>query len=221
MAIVYRVENWEGFGPYSRIAPRLSYDPQCHPEPDLEGLDVDSSMSFGFADFFKLMLWFSSEEIKTLGHWGEDWLISKYEVPDEHLQSSHTQTVFRKSKAKLLGCIPLSELGAVERYQGTRKVADALELSLEHRFEPHDPCRPARQHISISEDYCESLEPSDLIRSQLRHLRSGCYYSIDGYDYVYRDGAIYDLNDEHGLVKVDLSYLDETASEILHITVKS
>ena len=221
MAIVYRVENWEGFGPYSRIAPRFQYSSHLHPEPDLEGLSVDDSMSFGFADFFRLMLWFSAEEIQTLGSWGEEWLVSKYSVAEGHLQSSSTQTVFRRDEAELLGCLPLSELGAVKRQHCTRKVADRLERRLEARFESHAPCGPAQQHISISEGYCETGESSDLIRSQLTNLREGCYYSIDGYDHVYRNGLIYEIDDDHDLVEADLSYLNEVASEIVHITPKS
>lgn len=220
MAIVYRVENWEGLGPYSRIAPPLPYSPSLHPEPDLEGLRVDRSMSFGFADLFQLMLWFSADEIQTLGRWGEEWLISQYSVAEEHLQSSSTQTVFRKGEAELLGCLPLDELGTIERYQGTRKMADALEASLQSRFSPHAPCEPASQHSLLSGDR-EFPVTRERINAQLRHLRNGCYYSVDYSNYVYRNSTLYEVTDEHGPVEADLRFLTRTVCKITHITVKS
>ena len=226
MTIIYRVETPEGFGPYSRIAPELgtSYNSSIHPEPDLEGLNVDFSMSFGFESLERLMNWFSAGEIEDLGIYRERWLVSKYEARADTVQSSQTQSVFDKKRAKLLGCFSLDELRGYFRDD----VSKELSAELEQLFEPHAECVPVEQHESLRARKVRfnaklpvamrtEEERIKAIREMLSNLRDGCYYEIDWKLYVYRDGQLY-LLDYEGLLKVSLEELKETAVEIYPVT---
>ena len=219
MMTVYRVETAEGFGPYSEIAPEIRTDYSVHPEPDLEGLEFDSSMSFGFESLERLMDWFSAEEIETLGVYGEHWLVSKYEAQAITVQSSKTQSVFDRERATLFGCFPLDRLRSYSR----EEISTELSFELDLLFEPHAECVPAEQHESLSEHHSAEFTPRlpestygdqrTRIREMLSNLTDGCYYEINWKLHVYRDRKLYLLGSD-ALLEVSLEGLKDTAKVI-------
>jgi len=139
MAVVYRVETPEGFGPYSRIAPELTAH-ENHRSPKSEGIEFPYYWYFGFQDLSLLTLWFSAVEIEELKEYGESWLLSKYEVPENRLKSTVHQTVFDRhsSQSTLLGCLALDALAGAPR----ERLSEERIAELDRLFEPHEPCEP-------------------------------------------------------------------------------
>lgn len=201
MAIIYRVETPEGFGPYSKIAPTLE-DQDSHATPRREGIEFPVTWYFGFSELRLLTLWFSGLEIERLQAYGESWLLSKYEVPDRKLKVTATQAVFHRKSAVLLGCLPLSSLAGAERRELSAVEVEAFERA----FEPHGPCEPRPLKGLFKEKRTVDLR-SRSAEELLDSLEEGRYYYAQRYMFrsdretesrrmVYRDRSLYPLREE-------------------------
>lgn len=203
MTTVYRVETPEGFGPYSKIAPRLE-SASSHRSPRSEGLDFPYNYHFGFSELNAVTLWFSGKEIEALGKYGERWLLSRYEVPPEHMVESSTQVAFNRKRAELTGCIPLDTLAG----NGRERLSEGRALELSSGFMPHRECTPHTQHSSFKGGACfkfswegERTVDREKLELRLQHLREGSYYAVQkdpnerSRFVLYRDGALYPLRE--------------------------
>ena len=204
MAIVYRVETPEGFGPYSKIAPRFESAEAHHLSPRSEGLKFPSFYYFGFLELSRLTLWFSGKEIEALSEYGEHWLLSRYEVSSEHMVKSATQVAFHRNSSELTGCLPLELLSGSSR----RELSAEQVLELQQSFEPRQECLPFPQHSSFSRKDTHEFSGDgeltvngELLAERLRNLREGSYYRVQGHPgekgryFLYRDGALYPLKE--------------------------
>lgn len=219
MAIVYRVETSEGFGPYSKIAPVLE-DQDSHISPRREGIEFPVTWYFGFSELRLLTLWFSGLEIKRLQAYGESWLLSKYEVPERKLKLTATQAVFHRKSAVLLGCLPLSSLAGAERR--TLSVEEVSQL--EAGFEAHEPCEPRPLRGLFKEKRTVALRGRNA-EELLGSLEEGRYYYAQRYMFssdretesrrmVYRSGSFYPLR-EGGFEPLSLSSVVESYEQLL------
>ena len=204
MAIVYRVETPEGFGPYSKIAPELTSH-ENHRSPRAEGIEFPYYWYFGFRDLSLLTLWFSAVELEELKEYGQSWLLSKYEVPDDQLLSTAYQTVFdrRSSQSKLLGCLPLDMLAGSPRGRLSKERIAELEES----FQPHEYCEPRPRFGLFEKTKTLGLDEGKYtLQEIIESLEEGRYYSAvlksearedpEGYPirfFLFRGGSLYPL----------------------------
>lgn len=186
MAIVYRVENWEGFGPYSQIAPSLEVDHEYRPEPTIDELSrFLLHWVFGFDSLTALGRWFSPDAIEALGRDGEQWLVSKYELRNARVDRGRVQLAFDKDEAELIGCLPLSEL---------LKLDGESPESLTDSFSPHAPCMSQSQHSAFAEDLYSGIhtekERQAILSACFENFIEGCYYRINRNHYRYERGGL-------------------------------
>lgn len=147
MAIVYRVETSEGFGPYSPVAPDFPEVEEYHPNPLDSGIEGEHGWVFGFSDLAEIPLWFSGFEVGILQESANEWIVSKYEIDPLYLSVVPLQAAFDKSRAEFLGCISLEELADAPRVRFT---ADRV-AELESIFEPRRELIPTPHFPTISE----------------------------------------------------------------------
>lgn len=204
MAIIYRVETPEGFGPYSKIAPRLT-DHENHHNPKKEGIEFPYYWYFGFQDLSLLTLWFSGRELEELKSYGQSWLLSKYEVPEDRLVSSSYQTAFDRRKATLLGCQPLDALAGAAR----ERLSEEKVVELSAGFVPHESCEPRPRFGLFRETPLLTLDRGEhSLREVIDSLEDGRYYSAtttpeesDGAKsygvryFLFRNGSLYPLRE--------------------------
>lgn len=118
VAIIFRVETEEEFGPYScevyenkpqRGAPSYfqsgTGSTPWHPHPSEDGFtwwDIDDSHYFGFDTEADLKEWFFREEKdpEKLEAW--DLTIATYDVPDDDVKFGGRQLIFYRREAKLI-----------------------------------------------------------------------------------------------------------------------
>lgn len=110
--IIYRVEDYEGGGPYNG-ANSLPYfsvlDSEHQPSPvsdfpDIPGITHESV--FGFAKLEQVAFWFQ-RSLNDLANAG--FHVSKYEVTDGKARCSPNQCFFPRSHAKKIGQLPIPE----------------------------------------------------------------------------------------------------------------
>jgi len=207
LAIVYRVENWEGFGPYSPIAPTVSPDLELRPEPDFNELTVFlADWVFGFDSLTALSSWFSSDVIESLSRDGEHWLISRYELHDARVDRGKLQLVFDKEQAELLGCFPLSEL---------LQLNGASAETLMDQFEAHEPCVAHPQHSAFAEDLKSGIHTEEerraIIDACFENFVLGSYYRINSRWYGYRVDGLQPIGEGRRCEAIDPRELRPTA----------
>lgn len=188
MAIVYRVENWEGFGPYSQIAPSIDVDLERRPEPEEDELHrFRLRWVFGFGGLDALASWFSGQVIGALSRDGEHWLISKYEVEERYIDRGRLQLAFDKDRATHLGCAPLTKIRDLNRSLSAE--------DLEQSFEAHRPCVPHQHHSAFAENLDWGIyrdeERQTILDTCFDNLTEGCYYRINRSWYSYREGRFH------------------------------
>lgn len=139
--IVYRCENEDELGPYSRDASCLSKrrklldhhsyrDYWSHPSPWTDGISGDVYHKVcGFQTIGHLKKWFTKAERDALRALG--WKFYVFEIADNHVLYGNHQCVFTRQKAKTIkelteDDIAQSSVGMEEVQSNTTRSPDAL-----------------------------------------------------------------------------------------------
>jgi hypothetical protein len=109
MITVFRIEDEEGVGPYSKTGVGLDTDnTDHHPTPGEDGIRLEHSHNCAFNSIEQLRNWFSDRNDQGI-------LVVKgftcnvYSVPIDHVKFGSKQVTFDKSHAKKISNVPLEE----------------------------------------------------------------------------------------------------------------
>lgn len=95
MAILWRVEGMDGYGPYQSYVDGISFaKSDKHPTPEADGLGyMDIRERCAFESLVKLFDWFYTDEILSVLEAG-GMSVVKIEVPDEFVKHGGKQSLF-------------------------------------------------------------------------------------------------------------------------------
>lgn len=112
MTTIYRIETFDGYGPY-RLGKIINTSPTFNrPMPFDDGIPIKATPSVnptffcGFDSLDKLLQWFDSlNDLITLKQ--KEYFVAIYECPEEMVHRGQRQLVFVKNKATFKDLIPL------------------------------------------------------------------------------------------------------------------